>query len=190
MWKKLCRALQLSRERRRNTSEVEETWESKRQIAMLSFCLSQHFAMNGCWGFHGNNIAASLVGREIFCIFSWCIIRLFLLSIHTWTRPNAGTFVWGGGGGGGWGLCEACHLYTTSGTSKKHCFLSGPIGCPAQTHNIQVHTSSTLNFYFVGLRIWIMWVIVDHLFYIKKSGQWHDVHCYVQILVRIYSIIC
>ncbi len=89
MWKKLCRALQLSRERRRNTSEVEETWERKRQTAMLWVCLSQHFAMNGCWGFHGNNIAASLVGREIFCIFSWCIIRLFLLSIHAWTRPNA-----------------------------------------------------------------------------------------------------
>ncbi len=131
MWHKLCRALQLSRERTRNTSEVEETWQRKRQTEMLCVCLSQHLAMNGCWGFHGNSIAASLVGRypwEIFCIFSWCIIRLFFLSIHacdstifykdrwtntsTWMHPNAGIRFFFSF------LCEACHLYTSSGTSK------------------------------------------------------------------------
>lgn len=112
MWHKLYRALQLSRERKRNSSEVEGAWQRHRQAEeeMLCVCLSQHFAMNGCWGIHGNNTAASLVGRhpwEIFYIFSLCIIRLFFLSIHacdstifykdrwtntsTWMCPNAST---------------------------------------------------------------------------------------------------
>lgn len=191
MWHKLYRALQLLRERKRNTSEVEEAWQRHRQAEeeMLCVCLSQHFAMNGCWGIHGNNTAAaSLVGRypwEIFYIFSLCIILLFFLSEHacdstifykdrwtntsTWMCPNASTsfFVIF--------LCEACHLYTTSDTVwnfKNIVFQTGflvrqtdrPVK-PIKMRYFKRKKPIPFNFekYFcVGL----IWVIVEHLIYV------------------------